>query len=231
MQLIDELYKAFANVPKATLSDGCMLGCCMTKEDRETVLQDPLRTANSEILWFYPSDAIWTVGTKLDFKYFVPRLLDLGLRPYHRDGAQQNFFAFPVTFGKKLNLANFNSWTEAQRKVVSDAIFEIFRSVVLGDDFYDIDSWIIVTCYIAIDKERFFTLLDSPEGAKARNYFLLSVRGEYSSEGISGPHWDELNTEQIKDVYLWLVSREKESDQALSEKRKRDRWARGKVGK
>ena len=125
IRIIEKLYEAFSDAPPPKHLGGCSLGCCMSAEDGKKILSQPLRQADPEILWYYTEDAIWTIGSKTDFKYFTPRLLELGLSDYDRDGTKQGFIAFPETFGKKLELAGFESWSDEQCLAVDDAIFEI----------------------------------------------------------------------------------------------------------
>ena len=221
--MIEDLYLAFSGVEKANLIGGCTLGCCMTKVDRETLLSGPLREADAEILWFYPGDAIWTVGSELDFKYFVPRLLELGLSEYQRDGHSQGFIAFPETFGKKLALAGFDDWPLRQRETASAALLQIMKNEVLRGDFYNASGWLNAVCHLSLSKVPYLEFLDSIDGQKARDYFLLSVRGNYSKKGIAGPFWNDLTAAQTETVVTWLSCREEESNQALSRKRKTDR--------
>jgi len=111
MSLVQRIYDAFSVVKKPTFIGGCILGCCMTLQQRKTLLKSPLREADAKILWHYPEDAIWTVGSAEDFKYFLPRPLELGLSEYVREGKPEGYIAFPETFGKKLALAGFEEWT------------------------------------------------------------------------------------------------------------------------
>jgi len=228
MQIIEDLYEAFADVPRPKELRGCSVGCCMPSTDEVKILSQPLRQAAPEILWYYPDDAIWTVGTEMDFKYFLPRLLELGLSDYERDGTKQGFIAFPETFGKKLELAGFATWSDDQRHLVDQAIFEILKKEAERRDFYNVESWLNVMCRITLPKSRYFEFLESEKQSDLRNKILVSFRNEYEGETISGPFWDELRTDQTKEFALWLRSKEAESDIAPRRFRRQRRNARKK---
>ena len=212
--LIRALYEAFADVPKAKLETVCHLGCCIGPAERTKLLATSLNYADPETLWYYTTDAIWTVGDELDFKYFTPRLLDLGLRSYSRDGHKQNFIAFPETFGKKLALAGFDAWTAAQRKSIDDAIYQIFVETVLADEQFELDGWLVALCYTSIPKARYLAVLDSEMGSAAGRSWRKSVKPRqphtykdgkwHPNRRISGAFWDELADEQIQELVDWI---------------------------
>jgi len=198
----------------------------MPAEDGKTILSQPLRQADPEILWYYTKDAIWTVGTESDFKYFTPRLLELGVSDYDRDGTKQGFIAFPETFGKKLELAGFESWSDEQCLAVDDAIFEILKQETERQAFYKAEGWFNVVCRITLPKIRYFDFFDSKEQPILRDKILLSFRNKYNGDVFSGPFWDELNTVQTKEFAQWLKSREVQSEHALRRFRRQRRNAR-----
>jgi len=223
MDLIENLYAAFADVPKPARLQGCTLGCCMPKKDELQLLGQNLRDTTPELLWHYIEDAIWTVGDKYDFKYYVPRLLELGLTLYDGENFHGNFIACPQTLGKKLALADFDDWGLAKRETVGDAILAIMGEDARRKDFFNCAGWMTAICYINIDKKRYLDFLDSDEGKDARDYFLVHQRDAYEYGRMKGAFWDELAVEQTDVIYQWLVLRKKQSDIALGKHRRRRR--------
>jgi len=225
MGLIKELYAAFADVPKPSQLKGCQLGCCMPKEDENTLLGQTLKHSDPELLYHYIMDAIWTVGTKQDFKYYIPRLLELGLteKEYSEGG---NFISFPETFGKKLALADFDDWSDEKQSTVDDAIFHIMTEEALKKDFFSFEGWMVAICHISLDKKRYLDFLDSEDGAEARDSFLVTHRDTYKHGRMKGPFWDELDVENTTVIYNWLALRKEQSDIALGKDRRRKRAER-----
>lgn len=84
---IENLYAAFADVPRPTEIEGCH--CCINEEEIVVLLQKPLRDLSGDDLGplWYSSPS--TVGTWENYCYFFPRLLevslDLSAPNYHGD--------------------------------------------------------------------------------------------------------------------------------------------------
>jgi len=218
MKVIENLYSAFKDISKPSNLDAC--DHCMSIEDQKTLLEQSLEATDPAILWHYIDDAIWTVGDGLDFKYYVPRLLDLGLTTYDYGNFSGNFIAFPVTFGKKLALADFDKWDKAKRDVVDDAILAIMTEEAHRGDFYNFEGWMCAICYVGLDKARYLNFLDSKAGEAARDYFLVSHRNAYDYGRMEGPFWDELDVKKTSVVFNWLLERKEESDVALGRHRR-----------
>lgn len=72
---IDRIYAAFANVPKPVKIDGCR--CCIDDREVWTMLSTPLRELTAEQLSSYTSSFRTTVGSIADFRYYLPRILEL----------------------------------------------------------------------------------------------------------------------------------------------------------
>lgn len=221
MQIIENLYNVFADVPKPREIDGCRH--CIPEEDIQTLLGQSLRESEPKTLWYYIDDAIWTVGNKLDFKYYVPRLLELGLTLYDCNGHEGSFIAFPETFGKKLALAGFDDWDEVKRLAVDEVIFAIMKEEVSREDYYSFEDWMCAICNINVDKKRYLDFLDSEAGRKARDAFLVTHRNSYEYQRMEGPFWDELGTTKTNVIYQWLLDRKVESDIAIGKHRRAQR--------
>ena len=218
MQIVENLYSAFSDIPRPSKIDGCRH--CMSEGDINRLLGQSLRHSDPEILLNYIEDAIWTVGNKQNFKYFVPRLLELGLTDYNINNHSGNFIMFPETFGKKLAMADFDVWDQSKQIAVDDAIFAITSEEARQKDDYSFGGWMIAICYINLDKKRYLDLLDSDLGNYVRDAFLVSHRDAYKYGRMKGPFWDELDIEKTSSIYEWLVARKEESNIALGKHRR-----------
>ena len=221
MQIVESLYNAFSDAPRPAKIEGCRH--CIPEEDIQTLLGQKLRECDPKILWRYMDDAIWTVGNELDFKYYVPRILELGLTAYNFNDAQGSFIAFPETFGKKLALAGFNNWDEAKRVSVDNVIFAIMKEEARRQEYYNFEGWMCAICNINVDKTRYLDFLDSEAGQNARDSFLVSHRSAYTHKCLQGEFWDELDAEKTNVVYQWLLERKDVSDIALGRHRRAQR--------
>lgn len=85
-QAIENLYAAFADLPKPQVIEACP--CCMDEQEVLVLLQKPLRELSSEDLKPFAYSAPWTVGNWMDYCYFFPRMFELAVSfdgPYLAD--------------------------------------------------------------------------------------------------------------------------------------------------
>ena len=154
-------------------------------------------------------------------------MLELGLteKEFSHGG---NFISFPVTFGKKLALADFDEWPEVQRRFVDEAIYQIMIEEARRKDFYSFSGWMCAICNINLDKNRYLDFLDSDAGSEARDDFMVNEREAYKHGRMEGPFWDELDVEKTSPIYEWLVARKDQSNIALGKHRRAQRAKREK---
>lgn len=121
---LDRVYRAFDRpVPKAI--EGCP--CCIRKRNTDALLRTPLRELSGTTLWPYVSGAFLTVGAADDFRYFLPRILDVSI---HDPG---NMLDPEVVLGK-LDLARWRSWPSAEQEAV-EAFIDAWFDHALATDF------------------------------------------------------------------------------------------------
>lgn len=211
--LIEKLYEAFVDVPKPIRLEGCALGCCMPKSDEDKLLSQPLRESDPRILWHYVGDAIHLVGDKTAYKYFMPRILELGLTPYiydgegHGDAHESNFISCPEIFGLQLQRAEYSEWSVLQRKYLDQAIFMMFRSDIKRMDFFDAAGWLNLMCRINLPSEPYLELMDSAEGQEFSNYFLKREKDSRMQERMTGSFWDDMSDENSAVMHKWLIAK------------------------
>jgi len=70
------LYRAFADVPRPVRVTGCT-NCCISEEELERLVEVPRDQLIAGELQSYAYNVPDTVGDEADFRYFLPRLLDL----------------------------------------------------------------------------------------------------------------------------------------------------------
>jgi hypothetical protein len=168
--------------------EGCP--CCLSIRGVDVLLTTPLRELSGEALWRYVSGAFLTVGGERDFRYLLPRILDISVND------PGNALDAEIVLGK-LSLANWRSWSASEQRAVEgfvDAWFEC----ALARDLEDADEWSIgaeaegVLCGAAragLPLERWLVRLHEPVAApvladlKARHPSRLSAFWEDAPEG------------------------------------------------
>lgn len=128
-EAVEAIYKAFA-LPTPSVIEGCP--CCISSRGVDVLLTTPLRNLSGQVLWRYVSGAFLTVGSEQDFRYLLPRILDISVN----DSANAND---PEIVLGKLRLANWRSWSAAEQEAIEaflDAWFEcaLARDLASADD-------------------------------------------------------------------------------------------------
>ena len=180
------LYQTF-DVPAPSAIEGCP--CCISTRGTDVLLTTPLRQISGQALWRYVSGVFLTVGDERDFRYLLPRILEVSVT----DPGNAND---PEIVLGKLKLANWRSWPSAEQQaieVVVDAWFE----QALGNDLAEAaDGWIgteaeSVLCGAAragIPLERWLVRLHEPDAAPV----LADMQSRFPGE--MSPFWEFVPT-------------------------------------
>lgn len=185
---VEEIYRLFA-APCPPAIESCP--CCTDGKEVDVLLATPLRALSVDMLWSYAWSAFLTIGGERDFRYFLPRILELAV-------SDPGGFCNPEVVLGKLRLANWRCWPADERKAVEALIhgwFEraIARDVADWDGYAPMQEAEGVLCGAAIaglPLERFLARLGEPdarpllEELKARRPGGLSGFWEQAPEGF-----------------------------------------------
>ncbi|MFD1033245.1 hypothetical protein ACFQ15_01075 [Sphingomonas hankookensis] len=122
--VVERLYAMFAAPPPSRIT-GCR--CCLDSPKVARLLRTPLRAIDRETLWWYAWKAFLTVGDVADFRYLLPRILDVSLR--HPGDAVD----VEIVLGK-LRLAGWAQWSDDERAAIIAAIDLLFDQAVATVD-------------------------------------------------------------------------------------------------
>lgn len=114
---LEAVYREFA-APVPSTIEGCP--CCTAGRGVDVLLTTPLRELTGRALWSYVSGVFYTVGGTYDFRYLLPRILDISVN----DPRNAND---PEVVLRKVGLANWQSWSAGERQAVEkfvDAWFD-----------------------------------------------------------------------------------------------------------
>lgn len=131
-EAIEAVYRTFDG-PRPSAIEGCP--CCISTRGTDVLLTTPLRQISGQALWRYVSGVFLTIGDKEDFRYFLPRILDVSVS----DPGNAND---PEIVLGKLSLAGWRSWTPTERRVV-EGFVDAWLEQALQDDLAEADGgWI-----------------------------------------------------------------------------------------
>jgi hypothetical protein len=169
---IEDVYAAFAKRHRPTAINACP--CCVDKAEICTLLTTPLRELTSEQLSGYTSSVFLTAGGDPDFRYFLPRILEICLR-------EDPYPDREVVLGK-LTLANWKSWPAN----LAQPIVRLFEAgfddtlTLSQDRGSEIDSWICGLSMAGLDVMPYLGKLTLPSSKDALvEYF------EWNADGLA----------------------------------------------
>ena len=81
IQALEDVYRVFAALSKPREIEACP--CCIDRLSLCTLLSTPLRELTPDQLSPYASSVLLTAGDEMDFRYFLPRMLEISLRDRH----------------------------------------------------------------------------------------------------------------------------------------------------
>ena len=161
---IEGLYAAFRRPRAPARVEGCP--CCTTEAELEPLSRVPLRELSSAQIDQYAFKALTTVGTVEDFRYFLPRLVELAL-------GDQLETDRPVLFGKPA-YGQWRTWPAAEQLALerfAAALTGTFSAQVYEE--YDLDAWVCALGQFLEDLPPYLAPLIAPTAPAAENLVRL----------------------------------------------------------
>lgn len=122
-EAIETLYHLFEAPPPKGIT-GCP--CCLSTRRTDVLLTTALRRIRGQDLWRYVSGVYLTVGSDRDFRYLLPRILEVSaIDPREAINPE-------IVLGK-LQLANWRSWRPDEQRAIEAFIDAWFEQALAGD--------------------------------------------------------------------------------------------------
>lgn len=173
---MEAVYRTFESPPPLAI-EGCP--CCISTRGTDVLLTTPLRQITGQALWRYVSGVFLTIGDKQDFRYLLPRILDVSVSD---PGNANN----PEIVLGKLSLAGWQSWTPKEQRAIDELIDAWFEQALASDLAEADEGWIgsdaeSVLCGAAragMPLERWLLRLSEPDAAPV----LADMQRRFPSE-------------------------------------------------
>jgi hypothetical protein len=194
-QSIDQLYAAFADVPKPRVIDGCP--CCIERKNVDSLLATPLRKTRSEDLSPYAFSAFLTVGGSADYPHFLPRILELSAT----DDCEMP--DIEVT-GRAIRSCDPESWLPAKKDALQCFLFAVIADAIECGAFDKLDSWICAIARMGFDVGPHLEQIEKVPAA-ALAYFEWNESCLRRHNKLCNPFW-ELPNASHDEIVRWFNS-------------------------
>ena len=195
-QLINQLYRVFAKYEKPFDFAACEH--CTSAEEKSDLLATSLRNLTGNQLGRYAANAFFTMAELSDFKYFLPRILELCVR-------DEFDWPDPEVVTRKLALGNWLDWPAEERRVVSDLLKTKFATL-LDDPVADgsqIDEWVCALGRCLPDPTSYRQPLLEPQHADKLLAFIEQNGSLFTKNKLDNAFWEDAReSEQL--VVAWL---------------------------
>lgn len=120
---LEAIYREFA-APTPSAIEGCP--CCISTRGADVLLATPLRELTGQALWPYVSGVFYTIGSEQDFRYLLPRILEVSVS----DPGNAND---PEIVLGKLRLGNWPSWSLNEQQAIEEFLDAWFERELMLD--------------------------------------------------------------------------------------------------
>jgi len=195
MSKFEPLYTAFSMHTKPKHVSSCE--CCVNDDEIKVLLSKKLKDISAEEISHYASSVFLTVGSKQDYLYFFPRILELCL-------TEQFDWPDPEVVFNSILRAEFELWNSNQRDLVRALAKNKFVTLLKTDeDGSEIEQWLCAIARIEPELSDYLALLENTDNIKALKNFTEWNSDCASSKRLANRFWDEC-PEQEQQVLAWL---------------------------
>lgn len=173
------LYEAFSCESKPTVIDGC--DCCITENEIGVLLSKSLRSLTPDDLGRYAQSVFLTVGSEADFKYFLPRILEIL-------ATEDGWWPSSEIVGKAIS-KSWSCFSVAQQNSLLSFFTEILISLIESKNGSAIDGWICGIARGVPDLQPYLNLIEKNPSALVAFY---EENSEPLSKGrLGNSFWDK----------------------------------------
>lgn len=193
---IKQLYDAFAHEPKPWIIDACP--CCLSPEELKVLVQTPLRQLTADQLSKYASSVFLTAGSEPDYRYLLPRILDLSLH-----GA----FSWPdhEVVGKSLANAHWSLWPTPLRDSITQAFLAALEQAIPNHSGWEVDELICGFALTGMDIAPFLTRLEAADAEQTLIEFYERNAPALRKGSLANNFWESHETEAAP-LIAWFGS-------------------------
>lgn len=195
-EAIERLYRAFSDEPRPAIIEACP--CCVTQRELQILASTKLREITAEQLAGYASSVTLTAGSEGDFRYLLPRILDVSMH-------DEDWWPDHEVICSNLARANWFSWP-GQLKDSIIGLFSVALEVAIsGDDGWKADELICGFALAGLEVGRFLRRLEAEDAAKTLVKFYERNSQSLMKGKLGNAFWRDHKAE-ARPVIEWFVS-------------------------
>ncbi|NOT58905.1 MAG: hypothetical protein HOP19_01640 [Acidobacteria bacterium] len=153
-QSIENLYEAFAEVPKPDSVGGCE--CCIDEKELVALLAAPLRILSPEALSNYAASALLTVGSIPDYLYFLPRILEISAK-------EDNWWPAIQITARAISQTELTQWSPVQQAALKKLLSAVIDWAIELSDDSKLDAWLCAAARMSFPLRPFLAQVAKSE--------------------------------------------------------------------
>lgn len=193
---VQHLYQVFSKYKKPSDFPACQH--CISDEEKALLLKHDLRELEASELSSYAADLFFTVGGSDDFKYFLPRILQLSVN-------EEFLWPDPEIVFRKLPMAEWEQWPEDERAAILRLIKSKFDSLLKNPESTgsDIDQWVCALGQCAPDITPYLNQLFEQANEDKLISFVEWNLSVFTKKKLDNAFW-ETAVDNGRRVLAWL---------------------------
>jgi hypothetical protein len=203
-QAIEKLYTTFSNATQPTAIEAC--SCCISDEEINALLSKPLREITNFDLINYTDCAFLTVGDLEDFKYLLPRILEIFACQIEWWGFIRinneiyKYFTTPeIFFSKFIILAEWEKWPQTEKQAVTEYLDALLDELLQRQENTkeEIDSCLcLISMFIENINPYFNKFLNPRNKQKLVDFYKIHEERLKNGEALDEGWWDYVEDNQ-----------------------------------
>ncbi len=191
--VLDSLYTTFARVPRPRAIESCPHCYPVVLP----LLEGPVRDLPAGALLQYGGKVLFTVGHVADYKYFLPRLLEIAWT------GEWGYRDLSSTIGR-LRLAGWTTWPADEQAAIRGFLHFIWTRTLAADPG-ELDAGEVLEA-IAGAEDDLGPYLAELAGSPAQVEYLITsgTRVKRGVRKLPGGYWDQ-RPDQAAQVLAWLA--------------------------
>jgi hypothetical protein len=178
----EAVYQAFASVPRPRNFDICL--CCVSEDDRRVALSTPLRDLKPDQLSAYASSVFLTVGGEADFRYFLPRILQLSIE-------RADWWPSREVVLRALKLADWLKWSSEEVEALRALLVEAFAQAIDTGDAWEVDGWVCAIARAGMNPVPLLRRLEEPTALPLLISFFELNSAQIAKGKLMNAFWDD----------------------------------------